>query len=84
MGKHGSMNELREQAMEALEESTTMLKVACNLLEQGNLEEAARLRDQARAKRSVSVWLMSKANRVEKAARGLVPSRNFQPHSTVH
>ena len=54
--------ELLERAMEALQESTTMLQVAGKLLDQGNLEEARRLRDKARARRNVSVWLMAKAN----------------------
>ena len=53
---------LLEQAMEALQESTTMLKVANNLLEQGNNEEAERLHQVARNKRNVSVLLMAKAN----------------------
>lgn len=59
---------LREQAMEALKESTTMLEVASNLLEQGNTEEAKRLHKAARIKRNVSVLLMSKANAAENAA----------------
>ena len=56
---------LREQAMEALQESTSMLKVANNLLEQGNNEEAERLHHVARNKRNVSVLLMAKANALE-------------------
>ena len=56
---------LREKAMEALQRSTTMLKVAGKLLDQGNVEEAKRLRDQARAQRNISVWLMAKANTLE-------------------
>jgi hypothetical protein len=58
---------LRERAMAALRESTTMLEVASNLLDAGNREEAIRLKDEARAKRNVSVWLMSKANSLENA-----------------
>ncbi len=81
----GAINELREQAMEALEESTTMLQVACNLLEQGNREEAVRLRDEARARRNVSVWLMTQASTLEKAPRGSVAARHYQPrNSTSH
>ena len=56
---------LREKAMEALQRSTTMLKVADSLLDQGNVEEAKRLRDQARAQRNISVSLMAKANTLE-------------------
>ena len=51
--------------MEALQRSTTMLKVAGKLLDQGNVAEAKRLRDQARAQRNISVWLMAKANILE-------------------
>lgn len=53
--------------MEALQQSTTMLDVASNLLDAGNREEAIRLKDEARAKRNVSVWLMSEANTLEDA-----------------
>ena len=54
--------------MEALRESTTMLEVACNLLEQGNREEAKRLQNEARLKRHVSVLLMAKASELENAS----------------
>jgi hypothetical protein len=62
-----SVSALRKQAMQALEQSTTMLEVASNLLDAGNREEAIRLKDDARAKRNVSVWLMSEANTLENA-----------------
>lgn len=81
----GAINELREQAMEALEESTTMLQVACDLIEQGNREEAVRLRDEARARRNVSVWLMTQASTLERDPRGSVRARHYQPrNSTSH
>ena len=66
MRENSEGTDLREQAMEALQRSTTMLKVAGNLLDQGNVDEAERLRDQARAQRNISVWLMAKANTVER------------------
>ena len=56
-----SVTVLREQAMAALRESTTMLEVASNLLDAGNMDEAVRLKDEARAKRNVSVWLMGES-----------------------
>jgi hypothetical protein len=65
MHSQPSVNTLREQALEELSQSTTMLKVASNLLDQGNRDEAARLNEEARIKRNVSVWLMSKANALE-------------------
>lgn len=81
----GAINELREQAMEALEESTTMLQVACDLIEQGNREEAVRLRDEARARRNVSVWLMTQASTLERDPRGSVRAHHYQPrNSTSH
>jgi hypothetical protein len=64
---------LREQAMEALQESTTMLEIASNLLEQGNRKEAERLHKAARTKRNVSVLLMAKANALENGS-GEMPS----------
>ena len=65
---------LREQAMRALRESSTMLTVARNLLRQGNRDEAERLQHEARAKRDVSVLLMAKANALENASRGEIRS----------
>lgn len=44
-----------------------MLEVASNLLDAGNREEAIRLKNEARGKRNVSVWLMSEANTLENA-----------------
>ena len=75
--------ELLEQAMEALQESTIMLQVAGKLLDQGNLEEARRLRDKARARRNVSVWLMAKANTSENEPESLEDyedSQNLTSH----
>jgi len=66
---------LREQAMEALQESTILLKVAGNLLEQGNRKEAKRLQDEARNKRNVSVLLMAKANALENDSEGELAPR---------
>ena len=66
MNSQTSVTALREQALEELYKSTTMLEVASNLLDQGNRDEAARLSEEARAKRNVSVWLMSKANSLER------------------
>lgn len=76
-----SVTALREQAMEALRESTTMLEVASNLLDAGNREEAIRLKDEARGKRNVSVWLMSEANTLENAK---LRDLRSQYHQTRH
>ena len=73
---------LREQAMEALQESTTMLQVACNLMEQGNKQEAERLHRAARTKRNVSVLLMAKANAIENSRDGM-PTHNHQGDSST-
>ena len=63
---------LRERAQAALEVSTTMLTVAQNLLRQGNLREAARLRGEARYKRNESILLMDQARKVEKGASNIL------------
>jgi hypothetical protein len=78
MGNETSVTALREQAMAALKESTTMLEVASNLLDAGNREEAIRLKDEARGKRNVSVWLMSEANTLENAKLRDVRLRHHQ------
>jgi len=59
---------LRERAVAALQESTTMLNVAQNLLEQGNETEAARLRNEARNKRNESILLMDQALSAERGS----------------
>ena len=76
--------DLREKAMEALHRSTTMLKVAGKLLDQGNVQEATRLRDQARAQRNISVWLMAKANTLETFDSGFLTSPYSQESATNH
>ena len=76
---------LREQAIEALQESTTMLEVACNLMEQGNRREADRLHKAARTKRNVSVLLMAKANALESESDRKMPSHSYESDSdTAH
>jgi hypothetical protein len=75
---------LREQAMEALQESTIMLEVACNLMEQGNKKEAERLHKAARTKRNISVLLMAKANALENASRKSSPAYYEDESSTAH
>ncbi len=83
MSSEQSVTVLREQAMAALRESTTMLEVASNLLDAGNREEAVRLKDEARAKRNVSVWLMGKANTLENAKLREARSQFHETHSTT-
>jgi hypothetical protein len=53
---------LLERALEALEQSTKMLKVALDLAKQGNQAEAERLRNEARTQRTISTLLMTEAN----------------------
>jgi hypothetical protein len=83
MSSEQSVTALREQAMAALRESTTMLEVASNLLDAGNRQEAVRLKDEARAKRNVSVWLMGKANTLENAKFSEVSTRLHETHGTT-
>jgi len=74
---------LREQALEALQESMKMLEVACTLLEQGNKKEAKRLHKEARTKRNTSVLLMVKANALENTSRGKSASRPYDGKSSM-
>ena len=83
MSSEQSVTALREKAMAALRESTTMLEVASKLLDVGNREEAIRLKDEARAKRNVSVWLMGKANTLENAKLREVRSALHETHATT-
>jgi hypothetical protein len=57
---------LRKKAVESVRESTEMLKQAHALLKSGNRQQAERLQKAARAKRNNSLWLMRKANRLER------------------
>jgi len=59
---------LRKEAVEALQKSTTLFKQAFILLKQGRRDAANKLQNEARAKRNDSVWLMAKANELEKAS----------------
>jgi uncharacterized membrane protein YccC len=59
---------LRKEAVEALQKSTTMFKQAFILLNQGRREAAKKLQNEARAKRNDSVWLMAKANELDRAS----------------
>ena len=51
--------------MDAVSESTEMLKQAFALLRSGNQQQAEQLQKAARAKRNESMWLMRKASRIE-------------------
>jgi hypothetical protein len=66
---------LRERAVESLQGSTKMLKVAQNLLQQGNRKEAARLRNEARFKRNESILLMDQARNLEKKSSNILQFR---------
>jgi hypothetical protein len=83
MSSNQSVTVLREQAMAALRESTTMLEVASNLLDAGNREEAVRLKDEARTKRNISVWLMGKANTLESVKSGEVKPQLHEGYGTT-
>lgn len=72
---------LSERALEALEKSTKLLRVANQLESQGNLKESGRLREEGRTQRSISVWLMAQAN---DAAGGGKPGRTNILQRSVH
>jgi hypothetical protein len=56
---------LRKRAVEAVHESTEMLKQALALRRSGNPEKAESLRKAAQTKRDNSVWLMRRANKLD-------------------
>ena len=56
---------LRKRALESLEKSTKMLQMAFDLVKQGYQIEAQRVREEARAQRTISTLLMAKANKLE-------------------
>jgi ribosome maturation protein Sdo1 len=56
---------LRKKAVEAVHESTDMLKQAFALIKSGNRQKAEELRKAAREKRDNSVWMMLKANKLD-------------------
>ena len=60
---------LHQKALDALRNSTKMLKVAAVLRRQGNKAEADRLQDDARAQRTISTLLMAEAQNRETEAR---------------
>jgi len=66
---------LRYRADEAFEASDTMLRVAKDLLKQGNQREAARLRTEALHKRNESVLLMDQARTVERSSSNILQFR---------
>jgi hypothetical protein len=66
---------LRYRADAAFEASDTMLKVATDLLKQGNQIEAARLRTEALHKRNESVLLMDQARLVERSSSNILQFR---------
>ena len=63
---------LRYRADSAFETSDTMLRVAKDLLKQGNQREAARLRNEALHKRNESVLLMDQARAVERSSSNIL------------
>lgn len=73
---------LRERAVRALEESTSKFEQAFILLKQGRRTEAEMLRNEARAKRNDSVWLMAKANELEKTSPSGVPLQYYEVYAS--
>ena len=59
------MPELRRRAIATLQESTDLFDQASALFENGELENAAKVQELARSKRSESVWLMTAASKLE-------------------
>jgi hypothetical protein len=77
---------LHRRALEALEHSTQKLKVAAQLLKTGNYKEAARLQDEARTERNISVWLLAQAKNSQAARhpQNNGPTRRPWPKDLLH
>ena len=74
---------LRQEALEALEKSTTMLEVALELIEQGNQAEAKRLRNEAHTQRTISTLLMSEANNIERDRKSIRAKRSETANANI-
>jgi len=73
---------LRQEALEALEKSTRMLQVAIDLFEQGNTEEAARVRKEAQTQRTISTLMMAEAHNLDRTLTS-VGSKPYS-HTAAH
>jgi hypothetical protein len=72
------ITELRQKALETLQESSEMFEKSLLLLKDGKLEQAKEMQELARQKRSDSSYLMVEANRLEEEQPPSHSSRSLQ------
>jgi hypothetical protein len=72
------ITELRQKALETLQESSEMFEKSLLLLKDGKLEQAKEMQELARQKRSDSTYLMVEANRLEEEQPPSHSSRRLQ------
>jgi hypothetical protein len=78
MSNSALITELRQRALETLQESSEMFEKSLLLLKDGKLERAKEMQELARQKRSDSTYLMVEANRVEEEQPPSHSSRRLQ------
>lgn len=66
MSNSGLITQLRQKALDVLQESSAAFEAANVLLKEGKTDEAKQRRELARQKRFESSWLMAEADRLEK------------------
>jgi len=62
------IKQLRQKALDTLQESSELFERAFVLLQDGHLQEAEKLKESARSKRNDSVTLMREANKLEETS----------------
>jgi predicted SAM-dependent methyltransferase len=72
------ITELRQKALETLQESSEMFEKSLLLLKDGKLEQAKEMQERARQKRSDSTYLMVEANRLDEEQPPSHSSRSLQ------
>ena len=78
MSNSALITELRQKALETLQESSEMFEKSLLLLKDGKLDEAREMQERARQKRSDSTYLMVEANRLDEEQPPSHCSRSLQ------
>ena len=65
MSDYTLIKQLRQKALDTLEESSELFERAFVLLQNGHLQEAEKMKELARSRRNDSVLVMREANRLE-------------------
>jgi hypothetical protein len=78
MSNSALITELRQKALETLQESSEMFEKSLLLLKDGKLDQAKEMQELARQKRSDSTYLMVEANRLEEEQPPSHSSRSLQ------